>query len=423
MTNTISEKIYIDFYYKIFLIFFCLSPYTLIFNGITDILISFIGILGLYYLYKIKFFLKIVFKIQYLIPLAFYFYIVLNSYYSSEDINLSAKSSIVYIRFIIFYFILSELLKNEKFRNKLFGSIKFILIFWLIAGIFISSDILFQFYTEYSLFGHKSTDNRLSGPFEELLAGKYLSNFFLLLSVIPLLYLKVRFFLILFYIFFLSIIILITGERMAFINTIFLIVLFIFFDNNYLTKKKKLLIIFLFFFVFATAMSFNKDLFDRNVTQTINQILGKTNVSADKKYFLDHYGILFKTAIEITKRDPIFGTGQKTFRNECSKNNYEFIERVELRCSTHPHNYLLEILSENGLIGLFLIASTLFIIIKSNLRYELLMHRYILFQLIVFLNPLQITGRFTNTWISSSMWILIYFMILFSYYENNQKSK
>ena len=109
MTKIISVKSHIDLYYKIFLIFFCLAPYTLIFNGITDILVGTIGLIGIYYLFNRGFFLKQIIKAQYLIPLIFYFYIVFNSIYSSEDISLSLKNSIVYLRFIVVYFLISEL--------------------------------------------------------------------------------------------------------------------------------------------------------------------------------------------------------------------------------------------------------------------------------------------------------------------------
>ena len=420
MQDTNTEKLNTNFYNNIFLIFFCLSPFTLIFNGITDLFTGFLSLIGVYYLFRNNFFSKKVFNIQYIIPLIFYLYIVVNSYYSSEDFNLSIKNSIIYIRFIIVYFLICELLKNDYFKNNLLGNLKIILIFWFTAGLFISIDILYQFYSDYSLFGHKSTDNRLSGPFEELVAGKFLGTFFLILTVIPLLYFRINYLIILSYVFFLLIIILMTGERMAFLNTIFVIMLFFLFGNDHFSRKIKLFIIIFFIFSSSLIISLNKDFYDRNVTQTINQIFGNTNVSAEKSYFLDHYGILHLTAFEIIKQHPFLGTGQKTFRIECAKDDYNFIENKDLRCSTHPHNYYLEIFSENGLIGIILFVSTLFIIIKRYLRYDILINRYTLFLLIAFLNPLQITGRLTNTWISSTMWVLIYFMILFSYYEKKK---
>lgn len=420
MQDINKEQLNTNFYNNIFLIFFCLSPFTLIFNGITDVFTGFLSLIGVYYLIRYNFFSKKVFNIQYIIPLIFYLYIVVNSYYSSEDFTLSIKNSIIYIRFIIVYFLICELLKNDYFKNNLLGNLKIILIFWFLAGLFISIDILYQFYSDYSLFGHKSIDNRLSGPFEELVAGKFLGIFFLILSVIPLLYFRINYLIILGYVFFLLIIILITGERMAFLNTIFVIMLFFLFGNDHFSKKIKLLITVFFVFSSSLIIYLNKDLYDRNVTQTINQIFGNTNVSAEKSYFLDHYGILYLTAFEIIKQHPFLGTGQKTYRIECAKDDYNFIENKNLRCSTHPHNYYLELFSENGLIGIILFISTLFIIIKRYLRYDILMNRYTLFLLIVFLNPLQITGRLTNTWISSTMWVLIYFMILFSYYEKKK---
>ena len=87
MQDTNTEKLNTNFYNNIFLIFFCLSPFTLIFNGVTDLFTGFLSLIGVYYLFRNNFFSKKVFNIQYIIPLIFYLYIVVNSYYSSEDLN------------------------------------------------------------------------------------------------------------------------------------------------------------------------------------------------------------------------------------------------------------------------------------------------------------------------------------------------
>lgn len=73
----------------------------------------------------------------------------------------------------------------------------------------------------------------------------------------------------------------------------------------------------------------------------------------------DHIG-LFTGAIDIFKKNILFGSGVKTFRIECiytEQNAYTIKLKEEIPnisfCSTHPHNYYLQLLAETGLIGFF----------------------------------------------------------------------
>ena len=62
----------------------------------------------------------------------------------------------------------------------------------------------------------------------------------------------------------------------------------------------------------------------------------------------------FRSALIIWEDNKFFGSGLKTFRFNCSnKKNVETLKNFY--CSTHPHNLYFEILSELGLIGLFLL--------------------------------------------------------------------
>ena len=95
---------------------------------------------------------------------------------------------------------------------------------------------------------------------------------------------------------------------------------------------------------------------------------------------------------------------------------------VENRCSTHPHNIYLEILSETGFLGVFIlfminIYIILFLVknfIKRNfLKQEILIlfcNFFILFW------PLQTTGAFFSTWNG------IFYWIFFSYFFNLKKN-
>ena len=124
---------------------------------------------------------------------------------------------------------------------------------------------------------------------------------------------------------------------------------------------------------------------------------------------------LFENAILITKNNIVFGTGLKTFRNMCFGKMYEFSNS---NCSTHPHNYYLEVLSELGTIGIVLFLLLIILIFKKkfiieNKKYKTLL---ILF-LVCFLFPFQTTGSFFNNYNS-----FIFFFILSNYFylSNNR---
>ena len=84
-------------------------------------------------------------------------------------------------------------------------------------------------------------------------------------------------------------------------------------------------------------------------------------------------------------------------------------------CSTHPHNVLIQILSELGIIGfIFYIVAVIFIlyhliisIFKNNLSKNFLSFYAITLGLIVNLFPLIPGGNFFNNWIS----IILYYNI------------
>ncbi len=124
---------------------------------------------------------------------------------------------------------------------------------------------------------------------------------------------------------------------------------------------------------------------------------------------------LFENAILIAKNNIVFGTGLKTFRNMCFGKIYEFSNS---NCSTHPHNYYLEIISELGVIGIILFL--IFIILIFNKKFIIENKKYktllILF-LVCFLFPFQTTGSFFNNYNS-----FIFFFILSNYFylSNNR---
>jgi O-antigen ligase len=92
-------------------------------------------------------------------------------------------------------------------------------------------------------------------------------------------------------------------------------------------------------------------------------------------------------------------------------------------CNTHPHNILLQFLSELGLVGFifflvafyFLIKKILFIIIKKIKGKNLLSNEYLLFFTLLGLSlnlfPLFPSGNFFNNWLSVVFYFYVGFLI------------
>jgi O-antigen ligase len=129
----------------------------------------------------------------------------------------------------------------------------------------------------------------------------------------------------------------------------------------------------------------------------------------------------FRTAIKMFKESPIIGVGPNMFRKLCNNDNF-IID--EFSCSTHPHNFYLQLLAETGIFGFcfiffiflyisFFFGKSIFFLVKKKKINATLFF----FNLSAFINlfPISTTGNFFNNWNS----IIIFFCInLFFAYKN-----
>ena len=141
------------------------------------------------------------------------------------------------------------------------------------------------------------------------------------------------------------------------------------------------------------------------------------------------HGQLYASALSIWQQQPFLGFGLKSFRAKCWKdvkwsNASSFdklfdIVKVELGkgCSTHPHNYYLELLVEAGIIGGGLIVIFFLILLKDSF-YNLInfsrtkkneLYFLIPVVLVFFLEiwPINSSGSFFTTWNASFLWLII----------------
>ena len=118
---------------------------------------------------------------------------------------------------------------------------------------------------------------------------------------------------------------------------------------------------------------------------------------------------------------PISGHGYNSFSIKCKK--FEEITNTNYGnfrgCSSHPHNALLEILAEQGLIGFVILSTFIFYILRKlffikfeniDLRVKFILSG-VLF--LTFYFPLKPTGSLFSTWLGSLTFFVYGFYLFF----------
>lgn len=377
-----------------------LYPFTVYSSFAIDFLLTIVSLFALYFFF-INFNRKNIIN-KFVIPLLIMYLILLINLFFSSDISSSFSRIVLYMRYIFFAYFFFIIFEKYKFN------INYLIIGLEVNLFFICMDSLFQYFFGYDIFGNLSSGIRLSGPFDRLIVGSVISKLIFVLIVCyyftnnPFNAKKII-------IVFLSLILIfLSAERSPFYTTT--ILLFVFFLNLHISKSFKLLIILLVTFTSLALIKINTSYFDRYITQTIDTVLNKQ--TGNTSQYQQH----FSTAYEIFRDNYLTGSGIKTFRNECSNSKYEYIG--ELRCSTHPHNMYMELLSEMGLLGiLFLISMYYFIFINVLKNHKLKSQIVLALPLLIFLFPFQTHNSFFNNWLSGLFWFTLVIVFVISKYE------
>lgn len=364
------------------------------------------------------------------LQLLFCLYIIINAFYVGNEIDLFYKS-FFYFRFFLIAFVISQILDiNFKTFNLIIFSI-------LLVSIFLGIDIFYQFLIGYDFFGFKpgictypggeqhldpKNCERFSGFFgEELIAGNFLSTY----GVMSL------------YIFFsrfgenayakvlslLSLVIIISSIILSGERNAILALLIIFFFNLIFNKKirKKLFYIasltaVIFVILYSTVENIKYRYFD---WPTI--YLNKTSGSLLKKFLHTSWGSHYLTSYEVFLDNKILGSGFKSFRVECRKDKYHFDvlnKKYDLSmntsgCSTHPHNFYFELLSELGFVGFVLFLLILYLVVVKpfvkNFKHIMFEDEIIIILSIIltYILPLKPSGSYSSSVFSTNLWFFI----------------
>lgn len=411
--------------------FISILPISLIFSiFVADLIVSLSSLFFLVFIIKEK---KLILlkSIEFKLFLVFYS-ICLISAVNSQFIDISLYKTLPYLRFGIFIILIKYLFVND---DKI---LKYLLYSFTVSLLILILGIILQF-SDIEYFSKHINGSRYSSFFlDELILGSYLVKILpLFLALIVFLnhkkYLYISIFVFLF-------LIISSGERSALISLIFFLS-FLFLFTKIINNFNKIVIVFIIVLIFFSILNLFPKIKFRLINQTAYQLSliepekdyvefeiekNKYIAIAREEYFIPlKYYLMFESAIKIYKDNLYFGSGIKTFKILCkderyfNKKNYlafkdkpddyyEGFTGVD-SCSTHPHNYYIQLLAETGIFS-FLIVCLLFIYFGYKFFKEEEMYLKILYlSLFVNLFPFYFTGNFFNNFIS----ILLYFNISF----------
>ena len=160
--------------------------------------------------------------------------------------------------------------------------------------------------------------------------------------------------------------------------------------------------------IFLMTIYFNSSSFNSRVKDF-------SNILAN--FYDSSYGRLWESGYLLFEKNKIFGVGLKNYRVDCDNQIDPRPESIPQFCSSHPHNFFLEILSETGLVGFFIFFiffAYLIFYLKDKIKslkndeffkkYSSLLYGNILI-LLIYVWPLKTSGSFFTTWNGSFFWL------------------
>ena len=366
-----------------------------------DLIISISALFFLFYALKNRNF-YFFFNKSIIIFFIFCIYCIFISLFVAEDRMMSFESSLFYFRIGLFSCFIWYLIEQNK------NILTFFYYSLILSFSALVIDGYVQYFTGFNLSGFKLSSNiRVSSFFgDELIMGSYLSRLFPLLFALFLVKKKQKFEIYFIGLLFIlvDILIFMSAERTAFyflnLSTVFIIILI----KEY---QKFRLITFLIAILAIFILSFNSQNLTERMFVNPAKSLGIIESSKEPIFFSGFHDSHYRTAYNMFKDKPLFGHGPKMFRIKCK--NEKFAVGI-MPCSTHPHNFYLQLLAETGIIGfLFLFTALSYVIYTALRQFKSIIFRQkrpltdyqvcLLAGILITVWPLTPNGNFFNNWL------------------------
>ena len=382
-----------------------------------DLIISIFTLFFLHYVFKNKDFYYFNNK-----PLIIFFSFCIISIVCSllaKDILFSLKSSFFYFRIGIFSCFVWYLIDKDK---SVLNYFYYALILCFLALVI---DGYYQYFNGENLFGFKMMGFRVSSFFgEEQILGSYLSRLFPLLFALFIIKKKKKYeiYFIGFLFILVEVLIFVSGERSAFfflnLSTIFIVILI----KEY---QKFRLVTFIIAVICITIISLNSPRLTNRMILTPAKDMGFITNTNKAVFFSSTHDGYFRTAYNMFLDKPILGHGPKMFRVLCKDKKYA---TGALPCSTHPHNFYIQLLAENGIVGFgFLFFCFCFVMYSASKHLVSIIFkkkRFLTDYQVCLLSCLLITtwpfspnGNFFNNW------LMIVYSLPIGFYLSSRYSK
>ena len=361
----------------------------------------------------------------------FSMYSIIRSLLSEMPIeSLTTGGSIFYFRYIFFAMGVWYLLDMNQQLSKC------LLIISLLCIVIVSIDGIYQYFFEVNIFGNeKHSYNRLTGLFDdEPIIGRYVA--YLSIFAFALIYQnynnsKKAYTILMFLLMISEVLVFLSGERAPLFYLIFFTILLSIFSAS--LRLYRVLSLIISGVIIFSLISINPNAKTRIIDLTQNQL---------KQTFLpylpysSHHEEHFISALKMFNDKPVFGIGTNLFRFKCSHHKYEYKKNIG-SCSTHPHNFYIQVLAELGLVGFtFLISFFLYLLFISLRQFVLLMRSRVdklipfeifLYPMILFIFwwPIIPHMSFYNNWNNVLLMLPLGFLMryLYSNSENGNFNK